>query len=461
METEEAAPIRDRSPEGWLDRYPSWFVLLAGLCAGLLVAALAAQAGRLGDDEHLEPGTLRLVADRDQSLGAQRHALVAEWNAIHDSDLQVEIVEVPASATAARSEIVASAQSRTIEADVYSLDITWIPEFAEAGLIRPLDEDDLETGGFLTQPLEACRYAGALWALPFNTDAGLLYYRKDVWGEEPALGTWEEVFARIREVFDRSEAERPAGLEAGFAGQFADYEGLTVNALEAIWADDRDVVVDGEVQDGWEEGLAVLRQGLESTDPPLVLRESLGFDELQTTQAFLQGRVLFMRNWPVAYRQLTEAGEGEAPPMDPQKIGVASLPGPSVLGGQNLAVAASTDQPRAAQALIEFLTGARSQQKLFERGGFAPTQEVVYHDPGLGGGPEGTHPYLWTLHEVVEGGSTGPPARPRPSSRHYELFSAEFRAAALVALTAAAPPGDPEVLTEALEGRRRAPDDAD
>jgi hypothetical protein len=52
-------------------------------------------------------------------------------------------------------------------------------------------------------------------------------------------------------------------------------------------------------------------------------------------------------------------------------------------------------------------------------------------------------------------------AWPRPSSRHYELYSVEFRTAVLAAVTAGAPPGGPEVLTEALEGRRGPPDDPD
>ena len=62
---------------------------------------------------------------------------------------------------------------------------------------------------------------------------------------------------------------------------------------------------------------------------------------------------------------------------------VARIPGRSVLGGQNLAIAANSDQPRAAQELIEFLTSARSQQILFERGGFAATREVVYQDSAV------------------------------------------------------------------------------
>lgn len=46
-------------------------------------------------------------------------------------------------------------------------------------------------------------------------------------------------------------------------------------------------------------------------------------------------------------------------------FGVAPFPGNSILGGENLAISATTGKPRAAQALVEFLTNPRSQQILF------------------------------------------------------------------------------------------------
>ena len=59
---------------------------------------------------------------------------------------------------------------------------------------------------------------------------------------------------------------------------------------------------------------------------------------------------------------------------------VAKLPGPSVRGGQNLAISERTTKPRAAQALIELLTSQRSQETLFDPGGFAATRATVYEN---------------------------------------------------------------------------------
>jgi multiple sugar transport system substrate-binding protein len=141
-----------------------------------------------------------------------------------------------------------------------------------------------------------------------------------------------------------------------------------------------------------------------------------------------------MRNWPVAYRRLAqvesepapggEAGTGQV--LRPQDVGVTTLPGlgedaagggVSVLGGQSLGIADGSDQPRAAQRLIEFLTSPRSQEKLFVEGGFVPTQKVVYRDLAV----NEAYGYLATVEEAVE------QARPRPVHPRYALISETIR----------------------------------
>jgi multiple sugar transport system substrate-binding protein len=181
-------------------------------------------------------------------------------------------------------------------------------------------------------------------------------------------------------------------------------------------------------------------------DPQLVLAESREYDESASTQAFREGKVLFMRNWPVAYRTL------EAPVRDDGgttavPFGVTTLPGPSVLGGQNLAVGAGTSRPRAAQALVEFLTSPRSQQILFERGGFAATREIVYRDQAV----TEKYPYALTLLAAIR------QARPRPVTPYYARFSEEFRRVVGEAMDAQGqlPPDAARRLDDALDGHRR------
>lgn len=379
----------------------------AGIAAGLAVALVATVLpGLLTDPDALEDGPIVILTGRDDSIGGQRQQLVNQWNQVHP-DNQARIVELPALADAQRSEMLARAQAARGEVDVFNLDVTWTAEFAENGYIRRLDESRLSTSGFLDGPLATCRYGGRLWALPFNTDVGLLYYRSDLVEEPPR--TWDELEEQVE-----AARTRTGNAVDGYAGQFADYEGLTVNALEAVRGaggsivDDAGGVVVRDQQAAITEGLERLRVIAPAGVPEL--------DEDASIQLFQSGRALFMRNWPRAYRSLTQDLEGSAP----VQFGVAPLPGGTgVLGGQNLAVSAHSERPRAAQALIEFLTGDRSQQILFERGGLPATRSVVYSDQAV----RDRYPYVEILEEALG------TAKLRPTQPHYARFSEVFRAA--------------------------------
>jgi multiple sugar transport system substrate-binding protein len=407
-------------------RKPSlvWFAI--GLAAGLVLAWLPPLLDR-GDG--LEPGVLVIMMDEDQSVGFQRKRLIGQWEELFldlpdDQKIEVEIIELPRSATAARSQLVAHAQGGGGDVDIYSLDVTWVAEFVEQRWLRPLDRTAINERAFLETPLEAGRYDGDLWALPFNTDAPLLYYHTGLVSEPD---TWQD-------IADEWQGAVAAGhpLAAAYAGQFADYEGFTVNLLEAVLAHDP-AALDGQrwLQGGhaWSAALQRLAEAF-APESGLILPESLEHSEADTLEAFRTMQVPFMRNWPVAYKRLTEVEsvEGEPPAgaesVRPEQVGVTTLPGLSegetgvgVLGGQSLAIARGSDQPHAAQALIEFLTSPRSQEKLFVDGGFVPTQKVVYSDLT----EQAEYAYLADVQAAVQ------QARPRPVHPRYELISEAIR----------------------------------
>jgi multiple sugar transport system substrate-binding protein len=415
--------FRDGVPRVWrqIRARPGRNGLIAGGAAGLVAGLLLATglAPVLNRDEGPEPGELVILSSIDESRGGQRQKLLDQWNAIHGKTNPARIKTVSRSPELAHAEMLRAGP----DVDIYNLDVTWTAEFVAADRIRPLDDERLERlellAGFLEAPLATGEYQGTRYALPFNTDAGLLYYRTypragEPWPEPPR--TWDD----IRSASD--QALGPAGdakLEAGYAAQLDDSEILTITALEAIWSEGGDVVDRGGnvvIQSAAaERGLRKLKDGLAATTRPLILPDSREFDEKTSTKAFGDGRVMFMRNWPVAYRDLQPAADGNKD----FRYAVTTVPGgPSVLGGQNLAIARSSDQPRAAQDLIEFLTGDRSQQILFEHGGFAATRKIVYRDENIAA----KYPYAQTLLTAIHG------ARERPSTPHYTDFSMAFRA---------------------------------
>jgi len=88
---------------------------------------------------------------------------------------------------------------------------------------------------------------GKLIALPWFTDASLLYYRKDLlekYGEKPPQ-TWAQLTATAQKIQD---AERKAGNDKfwGYIWQGRAYEGLTCNALEWVASHNGGAVVEAD-----------------------------------------------------------------------------------------------------------------------------------------------------------------------------------------------------------------------
>src|SRR4030095_11636418 len=90
--------------------------------------------------------------------------------------------------------------------DVMMLDCIWVPEFARAGwladLTAHLTPDELAP--YFASAVTAGSYAGRVWALPWNMNVGLLYYRTDLLARYGlrAPATYEELIAAVKQIRD-------------------------------------------------------------------------------------------------------------------------------------------------------------------------------------------------------------------------------------------------------------------
>lgn len=443
-----------------LRRVPASF--LVGVAVGTVFGVVATLGWHFaGGEEPLERGRLVILSGEDESVNRQRERQVELWNDLHPHN-KAEIFKAPVSTDAQYSAMMSTAQAQAKanagEVDIYNLNVTFTAEFAAAGYLRPIDEVRLAPGhldAFVPEVKDTCRYQGSLWALPFNTDAGLLFYRSDLVtggtptapGEAPRFD-WDAILQRRAVTGAGGTTAGPAA----YVGQFGPDEGLTVNGMELVWAGGAGRLVDEtENRVVFQRGVweTWLRKVAEARRNGLLVPEAFSFpgDEEKSLTNFQEGRALFMRNWPISYRTLDATDPDPQKPKAKVPFKVTQLPGPSALGGQNLAIAKQTRQPRAAQALIEFLTRKEAQHALFKEGGFAPTREDVYADAAL----RQEFPYLKDLREAVRA------ARVRPRVRHYFEFSQVFRAGVRAALQGDGTlPADFEAqLNRALQGRSR------
>ncbi|MEU3778903.1 extracellular solute-binding protein, partial [Streptomyces sp. NPDC032472] len=275
-------------------------------------------------------------------------------------------------------------QSGSAEYDVVNLDVTWVPEFAAAGLVQPLP-DALVDADVVKSVAATARWKDKVYAVPFNSDVGLLFYRPDylkragITAPDLGKGTRWPVVQQMIRALDGAGKKLPDTYQKGWTAQLdASYEGLTVNGVEAFASAADDFALtdkDGRYAgslDGLKAGLDELR---DRTQAAYTLPEAVHSDEADTLTDFAAGRTAFLRHWPYAYRTLHQS-------LSEEQLGVAPLPGRAVLGGQNLAVARGSLRSTAARELIEFLTGRDSERCLLDAG-FAATRLSAYEDDKL------------------------------------------------------------------------------
>ncbi|MEU3778615.1 ABC transporter substrate-binding protein [Streptomyces sp. NPDC032472] len=359
-------------------------------------------------------GPMTLVTAGD--LTGYLSPLLDDWNRGHPGE-RVTLVELPDSADETRAQMISELRSGSHRFDVLNIDVAWTSEFAAAGWISPLERRRFPLDAFLPPVVDTATFDGRLYAVPYVTNAGLLYYRKDILdreGEAPPR-TWAELARQARTIAPKY------GMD-GYAGQFLPYEGLTVNVTEAVHSaggsilrdDGAHVAVDS---DAARAGLHFLADGVRDGWIP---RAALGYKEEESRRAFQEGRLLFLRNWPYVYADAGAEGSEVA-----GKFGAVPLPGPdgpgaSVLGGSNLAVSSHARHPASAADLIAYLTSEPVQRQVLTRGSLPPVRAALYEDPEL----IRAHPYLPTLRQSVLS------AVPRPKSPRYDQVSLAVQAVA-------------------------------
>jgi trehalose/maltose transport system substrate-binding protein len=268
--------------------------------------------------------------------------------------------------------------------------------------------------------------AGHLVAMPWQTDAGLLYYRKDLLEKhgETAPTTWDQLTKTAKKIQD---AERKAGQKElwGFVFQGKAYEGLTCNALEwvASYGGGSIVEPDGKVSINNPQAAAALTMAASwvgNISPPGVL----SYEEEEARGVFQSGNAVFMRNWPYAW----SGAQGQDSPVK-DKVGVSALPkaeggrAAATLGGWNLAVSKFSKHPEAAADLVLYLTGAEEQKRRAVQHSLQPTIPRIYEDKDV----LEKNPFFASLGEIFKS------SVPRPSTatggKYNQVSSAFWNAA--------------------------------
>jgi trehalose/maltose transport system substrate-binding protein len=308
--------------------------------------------------------------------------------------------------------------------DVLRVDVVW-PGILGAHLIdlKPFIGDDVVKQHF-PAIVQNNTVEGKLVAMPWFTDAGVLYYRKDLLekhGQKPPT-TWQELATVAKTVQD---AERKAGNAKmqGFVFQAKAAETLTCNALEWIDSFGGGTIVDdkGKVTIDNPKAVEALKTAA-SWIGTIAPQGVLNYEEEGARGVFQSGNAVFMRNWPYAWAL---ANAPDSPIKG--KVGVVALPkggadgkSTGTLGGWNLAVSKYSKHPQLAADLVKYLTSPEEQKRRAVVGSFNPTIVSLYQDKEV----LAANPFFGTLLDTF----TNAVARPaKVTGGKYSKVSSDFR----------------------------------
>ena len=352
--------------------------------AGLAGAALLGAFGCGGGGGSFN-GEINVGFGRETSGALQK--LIDKFNK-QNKDIKVNWRRMPSDTNQYFDQLRTQFQAQDGSLTLIGGDVIWPAQFAANSYIIDLSDRFTESmrSKFLEGPVESNTYEGKVYGVPWFTDAGLLYYRKDLLEKAGFAGppkTWDELKQQAQQLM------QDEGTKYGFVFQGADYEGGTVNGLEYINSyggqvldpgDASKVVIDSpESVAGLETQRSMVTDGV---SPQAVST----YAEPECEAPFLGGDAVFCRNWPYMY---SLAGTGDF--IKPDLIDIAPLPagdgGTSVsgLGGWNFFINAFAEQEAqdAAWEFVKFMT-APEQQKFYALGGsYLPTLTALYDDPEI------------------------------------------------------------------------------
>ena len=335
---------------------------------------------------------------------------------------QVEVVSTPndGSERLALYQQVLSAGSDKI--DVFQIDVVWPGLLANhLADLKPF------TKGAEKEHFESLivnnTVKDKLVAMPWFTNAGLLFYRKDLLDkhDQKVPVTWDELAAAATKV---QAAERAAGNERmwGYVWQGRAYEGLTCDALEWVSSFGGGTVVDaaGKVTVDNPAAARALETaaGWVGTISPKAV---LNYGEEEARGVFQAGNAVFMRNWPYAW----SLGQGADSPVK-GRIGVTVLPKggadgrhAAALGGELLAVSKYSKNAALAADLVMYMTSREVQKERALKASYNPTIGALYKDTEI----LAANPFMGSLYSTFTS-AVGRPAT--VTGARYNQVSNEF-----------------------------------
>ncbi len=336
--------------------------------------------------------------------------LVKSFNQQHQGRIHLNVIRGPMETEAISDLAISSLLLGDTPFDGLLMDVTWVPKYAKAGWLEPLDryftEEDLNA--LAAGASKGNHYQDSLMRWPLNADIGLLYWRTDLMNEPPRTPQELESISQ--------KLQSSGSIPYGYVWQGRQYEGLSCVFLEIIDGFGGEWFSPETGRIGLDESAGVAAaQWLDSLiQRGISPRAVTNFSESETLQSFKSGQAAFMRNWPYAWAELQKNDS-----QVKNKVGIAPMVAQTghqpaaTLGSWGLSLLKGSANPESTVKAFKYLTSEESQRYLYRQYGYTPTQRVIFNDQNL----LKTHPSLQAIGQALSY------ARSRPETPLYAQVS--------------------------------------
>ncbi|NJR24266.1 MAG: ABC transporter substrate-binding protein [Richelia sp. CSU_2_1] len=290
--------------------------------------------------------------------------------------------------------------------DIINMDIVWVPKFAAAGWVIDLTDRiaPKQLSKFISGNVEGGRYRGKLYRIPHASDAGMLYYRKDIL-EQAGIAppaTFEEMASISQNL------QKQGKTTWGYLWQGKQYEGVSAMFVEVLagfggfWANPETFEVGLDKPEAIK-AVEFLKSTISSRiSPPGVTT----YGEEETRLLFQSGQSLFLRNWPYVWKLANaEVSKVKGKIAIAPMLSSSGQTGGSCLGGWGWGISKTSKHPEQAWRAIQYLTSEETQRKFILETGLIPSYKSLFTDKQIAA----KYPHYPQLLKVVEKPALRPP----------------------------------------------------
>ncbi|MEW5860497.1 MAG: ABC transporter substrate-binding protein [Cyanobacteriota bacterium] len=291
--------------------------------------------------------------------------------------------------------------------DLIYMDIIWVSEFADQGWLMNLSDriSSKELAEFIKSDVTAGRYNSGLYRIPFSSDIGLLYYRKDLL--EKAGYQPPETFQELLQI--SQTLQKQGSVKWGYLWQGREYEGLSAMFVEVLHGYGGFWINPATYEVGLDrpEAIAAVRFLLSTIEKNVSPAAVISYSEDESLAEFQQGNAVFLRGWPDRWATLNAKDSpirGKVG-IQPIRLHAQGHSGGGCNGSWGLGIAQTSKHPDQAWKAIKYLTNAQAQRQFILETPHLPSRKTLFSDSKL----VKKYPHFQQLSTAVQSSVLRPP----------------------------------------------------